>query len=905
MRYQIMQTPDFQTELLKLEKPTQKKWGRIARTFFKDPLDKSLQPEKITGALIENLYSARLDEKYRFLFQRTPPNTVILLWVGSHDPAYEKARRLKISVESDVIRVIEISVETQLSEKPSPAGPPPSTRPGKLFRKWQDAELRRCGLSEEELKEVRRFDVEDDLTAYEERAPFPAFQKLYDLLHPSRPTPPPLFTLPMPVGQFVGRDNECDILKRWLLFEQVPAVQIAGEPGVGKTTVAEWLYGEARSLGYKPEFMACQEHKQASLDSLLSALAVDTSPAQQKMIRGLAPIADRMRVALQSLAGGPVLLICDDYTTLEARADFDKLIEMALRYPGGLRLVLTVHIPIQSPGKAESAWADMQTVALGRLPLAAFVDLWQTLRPHESRSQAQLKQMWNQLNGNPGRLVRFQPQSVAKPGDSTNVPAGYTEWSQDMLTEPANRLAQQLAVVGTELNIQLITTLFPDSASITVISELVHIGVLRELRPAGTFLMDDRAREYFYHCSDETLASETHLSAAKYLVVQADATVDSALRGSLLSKALQHFDCAGKAHAEISSIAPKAYAILSALGDWGAAQTIAELAIKAARGQLDRKLTIDWVLRFIERQISRERFDVGNHIVEAQRLVDEVDRSSAEWSAVWVPYLSCLLIQQGRLAYRQFTPDYPSARACYSEALSLARQGNQLAIEANCRFRLGQVVRREERWTQAQELFSQALILTKRMEPQPNTVGLTGIMGMRELAFECATHLGVVAASQGRLEQASQFYQLADQIARELGDQLKHEICLSHLGELHAHPQNGRLAEARTLFEEALELARQIHNTRGIRIELTRLIEVQLALHDYTAADSCLGESERFNREADDVVGLAWNNKHRGQLLHAHGDLEGGNRLIHQGIELLQQNHYPEYVGPLQKALVN
>jgi tetratricopeptide (TPR) repeat protein len=111
---------------------------------------------------------------------------------------------------------------------------------------------------------------------------------------------------------------------------------------------------------------------------------------------------------------------------------------------------------------------------------------------------------------------------------------------------------------------------------------------------------------------------------------------------------------------------------------------------------------------------------------------------------------------------------------------------------------------------------------------------------------------------------------------------------VSYLGRLAAHPQINQLPTAAKFLQQALSIARSVHNTRGIRIELTRYIDVLIALGQYDKAEPLLDESEWLNQAANDQIGIAWNYKHRGQF-QQRVDARQGDELIRQGRQMLSR----------------
>ena len=162
-------------------------WDRM-RT---NPWDPSHRPEKVRGARDDRIWSARVDDNYRLIWAhvqvRDKPDQIIFLYVDKHDPAYEKATRLKFEVRRGMARVIDI-VEpvAQQAGSSSEAGHAPVSqrRPevGKLFIGFRDQELLDCGVPEDLLPAVRRLDTENELDQLARRLPDGVHDNLIALL---------------------------------------------------------------------------------------------------------------------------------------------------------------------------------------------------------------------------------------------------------------------------------------------------------------------------------------------------------------------------------------------------------------------------------------------------------------------------------------------------------------------------------------------------------------------------------------------------------------------------------------------------------------------------------------------------------------------------------------------------
>ena len=141
----------------------------------------------------------------------------------------------------------------------------------------------------------------------------------------------------------------------------------------------------------------------------------------------------------------------------------------------------------------------------------------------------------------------------------------------------------------------------------------------------------------------------------------------------------------------------------------------------------------------------------------------------------------------------------------------------------------------------------------------------------------------------------------AYEIALATNDPSSAEISLGHLGR--NAMLSGDNVEAERIFRKTLQLAQELHNLRGIRVQLTNLTEALIRLGRYSEAESTLKESEKRNIEANDSIGLAWNLKHHGQIEKAQGRIETGNQYIQQGLDKLQKIDNKEYLSEFQAAL--
>jgi superfamily I DNA/RNA helicase/mRNA-degrading endonuclease RelE of RelBE toxin-antitoxin system len=177
--YQIAITRDFLHQLHNLDRAIFAKWQRIGRMIYKDPFDRSLRTHPVERAQ-EGVFSAELDDNYRIIFRHIKPDHIMLFWVDKHDPAYEKAARVSVTIEDGKVKVLET---TESGMRSSTQQMFYHSQPmGLLFARWSDEELMKCGLSADWLPAFRQMNTLNDFQHAEEQIPTQTFDALFSLL---------------------------------------------------------------------------------------------------------------------------------------------------------------------------------------------------------------------------------------------------------------------------------------------------------------------------------------------------------------------------------------------------------------------------------------------------------------------------------------------------------------------------------------------------------------------------------------------------------------------------------------------------------------------------------------------------------------------------------------------------
>ncbi len=145
--------------------------------FLNDPTSRGLNYEKLV-AIDPNLRSARVNRNYRAII-RIPSegakNVYTLLWVDSHDEAYDWASRKRIDVDpvTSAVAIYDVTPREEIEETPQTLD-----NPKKLFEALSNEDLRNLGIPDESLFIVRTLEKEEDLENIKRFLPNRAYENL-------------------------------------------------------------------------------------------------------------------------------------------------------------------------------------------------------------------------------------------------------------------------------------------------------------------------------------------------------------------------------------------------------------------------------------------------------------------------------------------------------------------------------------------------------------------------------------------------------------------------------------------------------------------------------------------------------------------------------------------------------
>ena len=178
----------FLDALMRIPRAQQRKVHKFVRKFRRDPTSSSINYEKISTFADPNLRTVRIDLAWRaVVLHPAEGNLYVLLWVDHHDEAMRWAERKRIEVhpETGALQVL-TGVEVEVPGAGGAAGGSVEEdladgAEGGLYDHVRDRELRRLGVPDVLLPEVRRVARVIQLEDLQERLPEEAFEALWFL----------------------------------------------------------------------------------------------------------------------------------------------------------------------------------------------------------------------------------------------------------------------------------------------------------------------------------------------------------------------------------------------------------------------------------------------------------------------------------------------------------------------------------------------------------------------------------------------------------------------------------------------------------------------------------------------------------------------------------------------------
>jgi tetratricopeptide (TPR) repeat protein len=226
--------------------------------------------------------------------------------------------------------------------------------------------------------------------------------------------------------------------------------------------------------------------------------------------------------------------------------------------------------------------------------------------------------------------------------------------------------------------------------------------------------------------------------------------------------------------------------------------------------------------------------------------------------------------------------DLPQARACYEQALAIAREMRDRLREGRWLGNLGTVYRTVGDLPQARACYEQALAIAREVHDR-----------LREGIW--LGYLGTVYHTVGDLPQARACYEQALALAREVHDRGWEGFWLGNLGDFNAALDD--LPQARASYEQALAIAREVHDRRWEGRWLGSLGQVYHTLGDVQQA---CGYYEQALAIAHTVRDYLWEGRwrgHLGQVYAVVGDLPQARASYEQALAIAREVHDRRWEG--------
>lgn len=241
--------------------------------------------------------------------------------------------------------------------------------------------------------------------------------------------------------------------------------------------------------------------------------------------------------------------------------------------------------------------------------------------------------------------------------------------------------------------------------------------------------------------------------------------------------------------------------------------------------------------------------------------------------------------QQGPVSLRlgqvlEVVGEFDEAALCYQRALELAQQGNDTLAEIECRRLIGWLLRKQGAFNEA---------LTWLREAQSGYARLGDSAG----AVQALADIGEVHRLQGSYAEARIAYD--ESLALSAGEQPNRLLQAARANALKGAGtlanQQGQGEVARALYEESLDIRRQLADKPGIAVMLNNLGVEALYREDYGASYARFAESLAVFREIGDLWAT-------GQLLNNTGMAARGRSDFGEARSLLEQSvHVRRRIG--------
>lgn len=679
-----------------------------------------------------------------------------------------------------------------------------------------------------------------------------AASMLHDSLStaPSHPAvPAPAHNLPAPLTSFVGRQEErsqiCQLIGK--TNSPVRLLTITGSGGTGKTRlsieVALWLrqnHPEQFPDGFYFVGLSAVTNPDLVLPAIVETLDIRS--------RADLSLFDNLKA---SLRGKRLLLLLDNFEHLLDAAP--QVADLLTAVPG-LHILITsqsvLHLygeheftllPLPLPTSAHLSPADLLNYAAIHL----FVDRLRAVQPHfllTDENSTAVTEICRCLDGMPlalelaaARGKLFTPAAMLTQlsqrlrfltGQARNLPARHQtlratiDWSYNLLT-----IAEQTVFAG--------LSLFAGSFTMT----------------AGEAILSD------LH-SEESIQNHLFSLADKNMLRALPAADTTELRFRML-QTLREYGLGKLAQLETAAAIHRRYAVyyadLAEQGKAGMRSADQSTWVQQLR-QEDNNLIAALELLVADPDTAQNATTMIRLLTSIARfwLLQGRIRDLRYWlerALVYLPVLpaslqAALLNELGNTA--QVQGDYATAEDCHRQALTLARELQDLSLIAYTLHFLAYAAGRQGQYIEAKTLFQESLALHRQL-PETTPLQLTTLLN----------NLAIVHRRLDEYDEAIALLQETLAVKRAIGDRLGLPSPLSNLGNLFI--LQGKLAEATTYLREALELRQEIQDRQGLLYSLNQMAALATAQKQYDRAATLYAAADArhqdmgISRTADDA----------------------------------------------------
>jgi tetratricopeptide (TPR) repeat protein len=151
----------------------------------------------------------------------------------------------------------------------------------------------------------------------------------------------------------------------------------------------------------------------------------------------------------------------------------------------------------------------------------------------------------------------------------------------------------------------------------------------------------------------------------------------------------------------------------------------------------------------------------------------------------------------------------------------------------------------------------------------------------------------------GDLGKARRCLEEAEQLARASDDTFRLSVIVSNLGNIHLY--EGAYEAAQGLFEESVDLARELELDEGVASSLVNVALAALHLAQYDRASALLRESLALSHRIGDVVGIVYAIECLGAILAEQSNGESAATFL-AGAETMKESIGVEF-GPFEQRM--